>query len=205
MTDATELSEHAVEADPVAQFSAWYADARAAMGDDADAVVVATADLDCAPSARVVLLRGFDDRGFCFYTNYESRKGDDLRVNARAAMVFHWAPLRRQVRITGAVEQVTAAESDAYWANRPVASRLSAIASHQSAPVASRAELEAAVAEIAARYPDGDAPRPENWGGYRVGPSEVEFWLHRDDRLHDRVRYRRDAPGAPWLIERLQP
>jgi pyridoxamine 5'-phosphate oxidase len=205
MTDPTGLSEQSVAPDPVSQFSEWYADACAAMGDDADAVVVATADRDCTPSARVVLLRGFDDRGFCFYTNYESRKGDELRVNARAAMVFYWAPLHRQVRVDGAVELVDADESDAYWINRPVASRLSAVASRQSAPVASRVELEVAVAEIASQFPDGNVPRPENWGGYRVVPLEVEFWLHRDDRLHDRVRYRRADASAPWVIERLQP
>jgi len=202
-----QLSEDAVARDPIAQFSEWYEDARAAMGDDADAVVVATADASGAPSARVVLLRGFDARGFCFYTNYESRKGDELRVNARAAMVFHWPALHRQVRVTGPVEQVSADESDAYWANRPIASRLSAWASNQSASVGSRSELEDAAAEVAARFGDDDVPRPEFWGGYRVVPDEVEFWLHRDDRLHDRVRYRRAAggDGDGWTIDRLQP
>jgi pyridoxamine 5'-phosphate oxidase len=197
-----ELSEHAVAPDPMTQFGAWYEDARAALGDDADAVVVATANASGAPSARVVLLRGFDDRGFCFFTNYESRKGDELRVNARAAMVWHWPALHRQVRVTGPVERVSDDESDAYWANRPVASRLSAWASQQSAPVASRRELEDAVDEITARYGD-DVPRPEFWGGYRVVPEEVEFWLHRDDRLHDRVRYRHT--GDTWQVDRLQP
>jgi pyridoxamine 5'-phosphate oxidase len=198
-----ELSESAAARDPIAQFTAWYEDARAALGDDADAVVVATADASGAPSARVVLLRGFDARGFCFYTNYESRKGDELSVNARAAMVFHWPALHRQVRVTGAVERVSDAESDAYWANRPVPSRLSAWASNQSAPIGSRRALEDAAAQVAGRFEGGDVPRPEFWGGYRVVPEEVEFWLHRDDRLHDRVRYRRSA-GA-WVIDRLQP
>jgi len=151
------------------------------MGDDADAVVVATADASGAPSARVVLLRGFDARGFCFYTNYESRKGSELRVNARAAMVFHWPALHRQVRVTGPVEPVSDGESDAYWANRPVASRLSAWASNQSAPIGSRRELEDAAAQVEARFGADDVPRPEFWGGYRVVPEEVEFWLHRDD------------------------
>ena len=208
-----ELSEHAVAPDPITQFSEWYEDARAAMGDDADAVVVATADASGAPSARVVLLRGFDARGFCFYTNYESRKGNELRVNARAAMAFHWPTLHRQVRVTGSVQQVSADESDAYWANRPVASRLSAWASNQSAPIAGRHELEDAAAQVTARFGAGDVPRPEFWGGYRVVPDEVEFWLHRDDRLHDRVRYRRargvggaDAGSSDgWAIDRLQP
>jgi pyridoxamine 5'-phosphate oxidase len=197
-----ELSEHAVARDPIAEFSAWYEEARAALGDDADAVVVATANASGAPSARVVLLRGFDDRGFCFFTSYDSRKGDELRVNARAAMVWHWPALHRQVRVTGPVERVSDEESDAYWVNRPVASRLSAWASRQSAPIASRQELEAAVDDVTARFGD-DVPRPEFWGGYRVVPEEVEFWLHRDDRLHDRVRYRRAHEG--WEIDRLQP
>jgi pyridoxamine 5'-phosphate oxidase len=198
-----QLSEDAVAPDPIAQFSEWYEDARAAMGDDADAVVVATADASGAPSARVVLLRGFDARGFCFYTNYESRKGSELRVNARAAMVFHWPALHRQVRVTGPVEPVSDGESDAYWANRPVASRLSAWASNQSAPIGSRRELEDAAAQVEARFGADDVPRPEFWGGYRVVPEEVEFWLHRDDRLHDRVRYRR--ADETWVIDRLQP
>jgi pyridoxamine 5'-phosphate oxidase len=197
-----DLSEATVAPDPITQFAAWYEDARATLGDDADAVVVATADASGAPSARVVLLRGLDDRGFCFFTNYESRKGGELRVNARAAMVWHWPALHRQVRVTGRVERVSDEESDAYWANRPVASRLSAWASQQSAPVASRRELEEAVDEVTARFGD-DVPRPEFWGGYRVVPEEVEFWLHRDDRLHDRVRYRRT--GDTWEIDRLQP
>jgi len=203
MDELSELSEDAVARDPIDQFTAWYEDARASMGDDADAVVVATADASGAPSARVVLLRGFDARGFCFYTSYESRKGDELRVNPRAAMVFHWPALHRQVRVTGSVERVSDAESDAYWANRPVASRLSAWASDQSAPVADRHELEAAVAAVTARFGADDVPRPEFWGGFRVVPDEVEFWLHRDDRLHDRVRYRR--AGGAWTIDRLQP
>jgi pyridoxamine 5'-phosphate oxidase len=202
MHEHSELSEYDVAPDPITQFASWYEDARVALGDDADAVVVATADASGAPSARVVLLRGFDDRGFCFFTNYESRKGDELRANARAAMVWHWPALHRQVRVTGRVEQVSDDESDAYWANRPLASRLSAWASHQSAPVASRRELEDAVRDVTARFGD-DVPRPEFWGGYRMVPEEVEFWLHRDDRLHDRVRYRRTREG--WDIGRLQP
>ena len=197
-----ELSEQTVAADPMAEFAKWYDAARTAMGDDADAMVVATADAVGAPSARVVLLRGWDARGVCFYTNYESRKGEELRVNPRAALVLHWPSLHRQVRITGSVEQVAESESDAYWANRPVPSRLSAWASQQSAPVASRQELEDAVAEVGARFGD-DVPRPEFWGGYRVVPEVVEFWLHRDDRLHDRIRYRR--AGGEWVIDRLQP
>jgi pyridoxamine 5'-phosphate oxidase len=205
--ELSELSERAVAPDPIVQFHAWYSDARTAMGDAADAVVVATADATGAPSARVVLLRGVDERGFCFFTNYESRKGDELRVNARAALVWHWPALHRQVRVTGEVERVSAEESDAYWVNRPLASRLSASASQQSAVIGSRAELEAAVADLEARVAGVDLERPDFWGGYRVIPGEVEFWLHRDDRLHDRVRYRRSSAGdgVTWAIERLQP
>jgi pyridoxamine 5'-phosphate oxidase len=202
-----ELSEQAVAPDPITQFTGWYEDARAALGDDADAVVVATADANGAPSARVVLLRGFDARGFCFYTSYDSRKGDELRENPRAALVLYWPALHRQVRITGPVERVSDAESDAYWANRPAASRLSAWASQQSAPIASRGALENAVDAVTVRFGEADVPRPEFWGGYRVVPEVVEFWLHRDDRLHDRVQYRRtggESDGA-WEIERLQP
>jgi pyridoxamine 5'-phosphate oxidase len=203
-----ELSEATVAPHPMVEFAKWYDDAREAMGDDADAMVVATADASGAPSARVVLLRGWDARGLCFYTNYESRKGDELRMNPRAAVVLHWPALHRQVRVTGAVERVSDGESDAYWANRPVPSRLSAWASQQSEPVASRQELEDAVAAATARFGD-DVPRPEFWGGYRVVPDEVEFWLHRDDRLHDRVRYRRTGgageSGGDWVIDRLQP
>jgi pyridoxamine 5'-phosphate oxidase len=197
-----ELSEANVAPEPMVQFAAWYDDARAAMGDDADAMIVATADASGAPSARVVLLRGFDDRGLCFYTNYESRKGEELRVNPRAAVVLHWPAVHRQVRVTGVVERVSDADSDAYWANRPVPSRLSAWASQQSAVVGSRTELEDAVDAARARFGD-DVPRPEFWGGYRVVPEVVEFWVHRDDRLHDRLRYR--FVRGHWMIDRLQP
>lgn len=198
-----DVSEHAVAPDPFTQFTTWYADARDALGDDADAMVVATADASGAPSARVVLMRGHDERGFCFFTNFESRKGRELDENARAALVFHWARLGRQVRVTGAVEQVAAEESDAYWAQRPAASRVSAWASRQSAPVASRGALEAQAATVTERFAGRVVDRPPFWGGYRVVPETVEFWLHRDDRLHDRVEYRR--LGARWEIRRLQP
>jgi len=198
-----QLSEHDVAADPFAEFAAWYGEARAALGADADAMVVATADGTGAPSARVVLLRGHDARGFCFFTNYDSRKGRELVANPRAAIVWHWPALHRQVRATGTVERVSDAESDAYWDRRPVASRFSAWSSRQSEVVASRGELEAAVATTEARLAGSDPPRPPFWGGYRLVPDTVEFWLHRDDRLHDRVQYRRAA--AAWEIHRLQP
>ena len=198
-----QLSEHDVAADPFAEFAAWYGEARAALGADADAMVVATVDGAGAPSARVVLLRGHDAQGFCFFTNYDSRKGRELGANPRAAIVWHWPALHRQVRATGTVERVSDAESDAYWDRRPVASRFSAWSSRQSEVVASRVELEAAVAQTEARLAGSDPPRPPFWGGYRLVPDTVEFWLHRDDRLHDRVQYRRAA--AAWEIHRLQP
>jgi len=198
-----QLSEHDVAADPFAEFAAWYGEARAALGADADAMVVATVDGAGAPSARVVLLRGHDAQGFCFFTNYDSRKGRELGANPRAAIVWHWPALHRQVRATGTVERVRDAESDAYWDRRPVASRFSAWSSRQSEVVASRVELEAAVAQTEARLAGSDPPRPPFWGGYRLVPDTVEFWLHRDDRLHDRVQYRRAA--AAWEIHRLQP
>lgn len=200
-----ELSEHSVSADPFEEFAAWYAEARAVHGDDADAMVVASADATGAPSARVVLLRGHDERGFCFFTNYESRKGRELTENPRAAIVLHWPGLRRQVRATGVVERVTAAESDDYWRRRPVGSRVSAWASRQSRPVESRAVLEDAAAEVEARLAGTDVDRPDFWGGFRVVPDTIELWLHRDDRLHDRVQYHRVARTAPWTITRLQP
>lgn len=199
-----ELSETAVADDPFTEFVAWYAEARAVHGDDADAMVVATADASGAPSARVVLLRGHDERGFCFFTNYDSRKGRELTANPRAAVVLHWPGLHRQVRATGSIERVSEAESDAYWFRRPVASRFSAWSSRQSEPVEGRDVLEAAAADAEARLGGGDdVPRPPFWGGFRLVPDTVEFWLHRDDRLHDRVQYERTETG--WVIGRLQP
>lgn len=198
------LSEDDVDADPFVQLARWYDDARRVAGDHADDMVVATATPDGEPSARMVLLRGLDERGLCFYTNIESHKGRDLAANARAALVLHWPDLGRQVRVTGAVSRLDEADAIAYWRNRPRASQLSAWASRQSEPVASRAELEAEVERVAARFGDGDVPLPPVWGGYRVEPDAIELWEHRDDRLHDRLRYRRDAAGA-WLLERLAP
>lgn len=182
----------------------WTDEARDAAVVDWDAMVVATATPDGRPSARVVLLRGLDERGFRFFTNYGSRKGTELSANPRAAIVLHWREQGRQVRAVGDVVRLDAEESRAYWLRRPDASRRSAWASHQSAPVPDRASLEALVEESDARLgPDGDAELPPFWGGYVVEPREVELWQHRDDRLHDRIAYVRDDQG--WTRTRLQP
>ncbi len=191
-----------LDRDPLRQFASWYAQATDAVPMP-EAVVLATATAAGAPAARMVLMKGFDQRGFVFYTNYFSRKGQEIAQNPRAAMLFHWPPLGRQVRIEGAVHRIDAAESDAYFATRPPGSRLSAAASPQSRPVEGRAVLEDAVAQLAARHPDGKVRRPEEWGGLRLVPSAYEFWQHGDDRLHDRFRYRRE--GEEWAVERLGP
>ena len=166
-----------------------------------EAMALATATADGRPSVRMVLLKGVDERGFSFYTGYESRKGRELAENPRAALLFHWPG--RQVRIEGPVERVTADESDAYFASRPRGSRLSAIASRQSEVVSSREELEGRVAELEEQFAGAEPPRPDRWGGFRLVPETFELWQHRDDRLHDRLRYRRD--GDAWLVERLSP
>jgi len=202
---ARALRESDVDPDPFVQFTHWYDDAVAHGELQPDAMVVASCTPDAVPSARMVLLRGVDHRGFCFYTNYDSRKGRELDANPRAAIAFHWPEVLRQVRATGAVARVDDAESNAYWDNRPRASRVSAWASEQSEVVVSRDELEARVVELEVRFAGGDVPRPTAWGGYRVVPDDLEFWQHRDDRLHDRLRYARRAGGDGWRIERLQP
>ena len=168
-----------------------------------DSMTLATATPDGRPSARVVLLRGIDGRGITFFTNRTSRKGDELRLNPRAAAVIHWWELGRQVRIEGPVEETSEQESRAYWQTRPRASQLTAWASRQSRPLRGREELDARVAEAEERFAGVDVPLPPFWGGYRIVPTSIEFWTHRDDRLHDRIRYIRESDG--WRAERLAP
>ena len=188
--------------DPLQRIQNWLEDARAVVAEPG-AMTLATSTPAGRPSARVVLLRGVDERGLVFFTNRESRKGEELRTNPHAALVLHWWELGRQVRVEGRVEEVSEAESDAYWSRRPRGSQIAAWASRQSRPLADRAELDAAVGEAAARFADAPVPRPRFWGGYRVYPDAVELWEHRDDRLHDRVRYTRE--GDDWRVERLAP
>ncbi|GBD16179.1 Pyridoxine/pyridoxamine 5'-phosphate oxidase [bacterium HR26] len=198
------LRRRDLDPDPLRQFARWLAEAEQSGIRYANAMAVATAAPDGTPSARMVLLRGFDERGFVFYTNYESQKGRELAANPRAALLFYWDPLERQVRISGRVVKVSSQESDEYFRSRPYGSQLSAWASRQSEPIAGREELEAHHAELAAQFPEGQVPRPPFWGGYRVVPEQFEFWQGRRDRLHDRFRYTRQPDGS-WLIERLQP
>jgi pyridoxamine 5'-phosphate oxidase len=199
------LDEASIEPDPIRQFAAWYDAAVAAGVPEPEAMTLSTATPDGRPSARVVLLRGFDERGFCFFTNYESHKGRELAANPQAALTFHWAALERQVRIEGRAAQTTAAESDAYFTSRPSSSRIGAWSSPQSRVIADRAALEELFARFRAEHPDDTAiPRPAHWGGFRLVPERIEFWQGRPSRLHDRLRFRRDSGGA-WLLERLAP
>ncbi len=198
------LSESEAREDPFEQFGLWYAEAGAAGLHQPDAMVLATATRQGAPSARAVLLKGFDSRGFVFYSNYESRKGRELAENPQASLVFVWSEISRQVRIEGIVEKVSFEESDAYFASRPLGSRLGALASNQSQIIPGREFLERRVEALAEEYRDGEPPRPAYWGGYRLSPIVIEFWQGRPDRIHDRLRYRHIEAGG-WLIERLSP
>lgn len=198
-SDFTEAGE------PFALFEQWFAEAREREVNDPNAMTLATVDETGLPDARMVLLKGVEQAGFVFYTNSESAKGVELTQNFKAALVFHWKSLRRQVRVRGPVELVTAAEADAYFASRPRDSRIGAWASRQSRPLESRFALEKAVAREAARFGLGEVPRPPYWNGYRVRPVQIEFWQDKPFRLHDRVTFRRDAPEGPWQKDRLYP
>lgn len=197
------MDERDLDPAPLRQFELWFAEARAAGLAAPEAMALATATADGRPSVRMVLLKGADRRGFDFFTNYESRKGGELEANPRAALLFHWQPLGRQVRIEGPVARIPTGESEAYFRTRPLESRLAAWASPQSRPLAAREELERLYAEAVARFPGDEVPLPPHWGGFRLDPEAYEFWQHGDDRLHDRVRYAR-MEGA-WRRTRLAP
>jgi pyridoxamine 5'-phosphate oxidase len=190
--------------DPFTLFDAWMAEAAAAEPNDPNAMALATVGADGMPSVRMVLLKGVDPRGFVFFTNLESRKGEQLAAAPAAALCFHWKSLRRQVRVEGPVERVADAEADAYYASRPRGSRIGAWASRQSRPLASRAALEADVAAVEARHPDDDIPRPPFWSGFRVLPRRMEFWADRPFRLHDRHLFT-GSTGTGWTTGRLYP
>lgn len=198
------LDEREVNPDPFAQFQLWFDEAVRAGLIEPNAMTLATVSREGRPSARTVLLKGFDAEGFVFYTNYESPKGLDLDVTGLAALVFYWPELERQIRIEGTAARVAESESDAYFASRPLGAQLGAWVSPQSKVIAGRAELEARLEEVTRRFGEGPVPRPAWWGGYRVRPECLEFWQGRPNRLHDRIRYRR-APEGGWLIERLAP
>jgi pyridoxamine 5'-phosphate oxidase len=196
------MEERDLDPDPLRQFGRWFEDARTAAIAVPEAMALATATPEGRPSVRMVLLKSADERGFAFHTNYESRKGAELAANPQAALLFHWQPLGRQVRVEGPVERIAADESEAYFRTRPLGSRLAAWASPQSRPLADRAELERLYGEAQARF-GKDVPLPPSWGGLRLAPEAYEFWQHGDDRLHDRVRYERNGDG--WSKTRLAP
>jgi pyridoxamine 5'-phosphate oxidase len=189
--------------DPLALFEGWLEEARGALGYDADAMAVATASADGGPSVRMVLLKGVDERGLVFFTNYSSRKGEELEQNPRAALLFHWQALGRQVRAEGSVTRIERSESEAYARSRPRESQLSALASPQSKVIPDREWLEGRVEELSREHPHGDLPVREDWGGYLIEPARWEFWEHRDNRLHDRRLFTRSHAG--WRVERLAP
>lgn len=193
------------DGEPFALFAEWLKDAEASEINDPNAVAVATVDENGLPNVRMVLLKEFDERGFVFYTNFESQKGQEILGQKKAAMCFHWKSLRRQVRLRGGVEIVTDEEADTYFRSRPLGSRIGAWASRQSRPLESRFALEKAVAEYTARHALGEIPRPPHWSGFRIRPVSIEFWHDRKFRLHDRIEFRRDTVDAPWTKVRMYP
>lgn len=198
------LLERDVDPDPVRQFERWFREALTADITDPTAMALATATKEGVPSVRTVLLKSFDARGFIFYTDYGSRKGRELAENPRAALLFYWPPLNRQVKIRGTVERLPRQESETYFRTRPLRSQLAAWASRQSEVICGREEMDRRVAEMERRFGDGSIPLPPYWGGLRLAADEFEFWLGRPDRLHDRIRYVRDKGGG-WAVERLSP
>ena len=200
---AIPLLEDDLDGDPLCQFASWFGEAGTAGVREPQAAALATASADGVPSVRMVLVKAFDKRGFVFFSDYASRKGRELAVNPRGALLFHWDPLGRQVRIEGPVERTSAEESAAYIRTRPRSSQVSALASPQSQTLQSRDELERRVADVERLYADSELPIPSSWGGFRLAPEALEFWQQRHDRLHDRLRFRR--AGDRWLIERLAP
>ncbi len=204
-TATPQAADFAHAAEPFALFAAWLEDAAAREPNDPEAMALATVDSNGLPNVRMVLLKGAGLDGFVFYTNYESAKGRELLTSPKAALCFHWKSLRRQVRVRGPVRPVSAEEADAYYASRPRGSRIGAWASQQSRGLESRFALEKAVAAYTARYAIGEIPRPPYWSGFRLAPVEIEFWHDRPFRLHDRIVFRRGAPGQPWTKMRLYP
>ena len=192
-------------ADPFELFNAWFAEAKAAEPNDPDAVALATVDATGLPDVRMVLLKAANEHGFVFYTNEQSAKGAELLANPKAALVLHWKSIRRQIRVRGAVERVSNAEADKYFASRSRDSQIAASASDQSRPLDSRKTFEAHVAELQKKFDGKDVPRPAHWGGYRIVPNEIEFWQDRPHRMHDRVRFMRESTGSAWQRTRLYP